>query len=42
LGVTATDRLTLEESQSLYENVVKNLKRLELLADWWQSGRSRE
>jgi len=38
LGVTATDRLSLEESQSLYENVVKNLKRLELLADWWQTG----
>jgi hypothetical protein len=40
LGVTATDRLSLEESQSLYENVVKNLKRLELLADWWQTGRT--
>jgi hypothetical protein len=39
LGFAATDRLTLEESQSLYENVVKNLKRLELLADWWQTGR---
>jgi hypothetical protein len=40
LGFTATDRLSLEESQSLYENVVKNLKRLELLADWWQAGRA--
>jgi len=40
LGVTAIDRLSLEESQSLYENVVKNLKRLELLADWWQKGRT--
>lgn len=39
LGVTATDRISLEESQSLYENVLKNLKRLELLADWWHAGR---
>jgi hypothetical protein len=39
LGFAATDRLSLEESQSLYENVVKNLKRLGLLADWWQAGR---
>ncbi|MFM1904856.1 MAG: hypothetical protein RLZZ440_2756, partial [Planctomycetota bacterium] len=39
LGVPATERLSLGESQSLYENVVKNLKRLELLADWWQAGR---
>jgi len=40
LGVTTTDRLSLEESQSLSENVVKNLKRLELLADWWRTGRT--
>ena len=40
LGFTATERLSLEESQSLYENVVKNLKRLELLADWWHTGRT--
>jgi hypothetical protein len=29
----------VRESQRLYENVVKNLKRLELLADWWSEGR---
>jgi hypothetical protein len=29
----------VRESQSLYENVVKNLKRLEMLADWWTTGR---
>lgn len=39
LGVTGTDRLTAAESRSLYENVVQNLKRLELLADWWHEGR---
>lgn len=39
LGVRATERLTAQESQNLYENVVKNLKRLELLADWWNTGR---
>ena len=39
LGVEATERLSLEESQSLYENVLKNLKRLELLADWWEADR---
>ncbi len=39
LGVTGTDRLTAAESRSLYENVVQNLKRLELLADWWNEGR---
>ncbi len=39
LGFQGTDRLSLEESQSLYENVVKNLKRLELLSDWWHAGR---
>lgn len=38
LGFTATDRLTLRQSQALYENVMKNLKRLELLADWWREG----
>ena len=41
LGITGTERLTAEASQSLYENVIKNLKRLELLADWWESGRAR-
>jgi hypothetical protein len=39
LGVRGTERLTVRESQSLYENVVKNLKRLEMLADWWTTGR---
>jgi hypothetical protein len=39
LGVRATERLTAQESQNLYENVIKNLKRLELLADWWNTGR---
>jgi hypothetical protein len=40
LGIRDTDRLTAGESQSLYENVVKNLKRLEILADWWNTGRA--
>jgi hypothetical protein len=39
LGVRGTERLTVRESQSLYENVVKNLKRLQLLSDWWTVGR---
>ena len=39
LGIAGTERLTVQESQSLYENVIKNLKRLELLADWWETGR---
>jgi hypothetical protein len=38
LGITGTKRLTAQESQSLHENVIKNLKRLELLADWWAAG----
>lgn len=40
LGFTDTDRLTARESQTLYENVVKNLKRLELLSDWWGTGKA--
>ena len=40
LGIEGTERLTVEESQSLYENVIKNLKRLELLADWWGEGKA--
>jgi hypothetical protein len=40
LGIAGTERLTVQESQSLYENVIKNLKRLELLADWWETGRT--
>ena len=40
LGIGATERLTSLESQNLYENVIKNLKRLEILADWWNTGRS--
>lgn len=39
LGIAGTDRLTVRESQKLYENVIRNLKRLELLADWWNAGR---
>jgi hypothetical protein len=39
LGVADPGRLTARESQSLYENVVRNLKRLEILADWWNTGR---
>ena len=39
LGVTDTQRLTAAESQSLYENLIKNLKRLALLVDWWEVGR---
>jgi len=42
LGITGTDRLTAQESQSLYENVMKNMKRLELMADWWNEGRADE
>jgi hypothetical protein len=38
LGVAGTERLTGQESQNLYENVVKNLKRLAILADWWNDG----
>ncbi len=39
LGVAGTERLTARESQSLYENVIKNLKRLEILHDWWSADR---
>lgn len=39
LGIAAAARLSPRESQELYENVVRNLKRLELLADWWREGR---
>jgi len=39
LGVADTDRLTPAESQNLYENLLKNLKRLALLVDWWEVGR---
>jgi hypothetical protein len=39
LGFSGTHRLTVRESQTLYENVMKNLKRLELLADWWGTGK---
>ena len=35
LGFRRTNRLTLRQSQQLYETVVQNLKRLELLRDWW-------
>jgi hypothetical protein len=39
LGIVDTGRLSVLESQKLYENVIRNLKRLELLADWWETGR---
>ncbi len=39
LGIADTARLSPLDSQKLYENVIRNLKRLELLADWWESGR---
>ncbi|MDR3632726.1 MAG: hypothetical protein P4L84_02760 [Isosphaeraceae bacterium] len=39
LGFRDTRRLNLRQSQDLYENVVKNLNRLELLRDWWLEGR---
>ncbi len=39
LGIEGVERLSVRESQALYENVVKNLKRLELLTDWWRIGR---
>ncbi len=39
LGFNDTRRLTLRQSQDLYENVLKNLNRLELLRDWWRDGR---
>jgi hypothetical protein len=39
LGVADTSRLSAAESQSLYENLLKNLKRLAMLVDWWEVGR---
>jgi hypothetical protein len=42
LGIDGVERLSVRESQRLYENVVKNLKRLELLVDWWSVGRVTE
>ncbi len=41
LGFQETQRLNLRQSQNLYENVLKNLKRLELLRDWWLEEHSR-
>lgn len=38
LGIQNTERLSLSQSQQLYDNIVMNLKRLELLRDWWRSG----
>ena len=38
LGLRATGRLTAQQSQKLYENVVQNLKRLVLLRNWWREG----
>lgn len=38
LGIQGTERLSLAQSQQLYENIVMNLKRLELLRDWWRAG----
>lgn len=37
LGIRGTERLTVGQSQQLYENIVMNLKRLELARDWWCS-----
>jgi hypothetical protein len=38
LGFRDTQRLDPRQSQELYENLLKNLKRLELLRDWWLEG----
>lgn len=38
LGLQGTRRLTLRQSQQHYENLVQNLKRLELLRNWWLEG----
>lgn len=39
LGFRDTNRFTLRQSQILYENVMKNLKRLDILSDWWKTDR---
>ena len=38
LGCRGMSRMTTEQSRKLYENLVQNLKRLELLGDWWREG----
>ena len=38
LGIPETERLTPRQSEVLYENIVRNLKRLELLREWWHAG----
>ena len=40
LGIRETHRLSARQTQQLYENVVMNLKRLELLRDWWHEERA--
>ncbi len=42
LGVRGTHRLTPPQSQQLYESIIQNLKRLELLRDWWSEGQATE
>ncbi len=37
LGIRDTDHLSVRQSQQLYENIMMNLKRLELLRDWWRN-----
>jgi hypothetical protein len=40
LGIEGTEHFNQQKSRMIYENVMKNLKRLELLRDWWHEGRS--
>lgn len=40
IGIGGTERHTVAESRYLHENVIRNLKRLEILADWWNTGRT--
>ena len=41
LGILDTDRLSLRQCRQFYGNIVTNLKRLELLRDWWRDGREK-
>jgi hypothetical protein len=38
LGVRNTDHMSVHECRQLYENIMMNLKRMELLRDWWRIG----
>ena len=38
LGILDTDRLSLRQCRQFYGNIITNLKRLELLRDWWRDG----